>query len=161
MPLYYTVRLSHNTPFQCNVQYMFRVESKAHLVPSLQACTTWGQMLSCSCKTSLHSSVHSLYLANEGTLILLHCAKCSFSISHLSFSEYTSRINSKKKIHFRPIVPKHQFLTELCRAPRVDSKWRLMVRKTSQIASLSLLHYLLMLSKTVLLMSSIHKSNLK
>lgn len=36
-----------------------------------------------------------------------------------------------------------------------------MARKRSQIALFSLLHYLLLLSKTVLLMISVHKSNLK
>lgn len=69
-------------------------------------------------------------------------------------------INSKKSI-FGPIVPSHQFLTELHWDQRADSLWRLMVRKRSQIASFSLLHYLLLLSKTVLLMTSVHKSNLE
>lgn len=71
------------------------------------------------------------------------------------------RSESIAKIYFSTIVPKHQFLAELLWDQKANSLWRLMVRKRSQIASFSLLHYLLLLSKTVLLMTSAHKSNLK
>lgn len=52
-------------------------------------------------------------------------------------------------------------LTKLLWDQRANGLWRLIGRKRSQIASFGLLHYLLLLPKTVLLMTSIHKSNLK
>lgn len=52
-------------------------------------------------------------------------------------------------------------LTKLLWDQRANSLWRLIVRKRSQIASFGLLHYLLLLPKTVLLTTPVHKSNLK
>ncbi len=87
-------------------------------------------------------------------------AKWSFFPQFPFILLYTFWINSKK-IYFSTIVPEHQFLTELLWDQKANSLWRLMVRKRSQTVSFSLLHYLLLLSKTVLLMTSTHKSNLK
>lgn len=89
-------------------------------------------------------------------------AKQSFpSLIYLIARSKHSEFNSKK-IYFSPIPPpQHQFQTELLWGRWAKSLWRLMVRKRSQSASFSLLHYPPLLSKTVLLMTSVHKSNLK
>lgn len=85
MPLYHTLNLSHDALFQCNISLCLERRVKHILCHPFRLEHCEYRCYNVPTTAPLHITVYSLYLANGGTLILFHCAECSFSISHLSF----------------------------------------------------------------------------
>lgn len=125
------------------------MESSARLAPSHYAFITWAHIL--------HINVQSLYLVNEGTEI--HLVE-NWYFHHLQF---VLASNQYKEIYVSTIIPTNTNSSQSSfEASGLTYPGRLMARKRSQIASFNLLHYLFLLSKSVLVfMTSVHQSNLK